>query len=270
MKNKMLFSSETGALFLIFAIVTAIVGTVGYVGIRVAQSQGQQYSHTLDDIAAGRPLTDEQLTQAQNSFHNQIRVLGATGNFITAVDVNPDGRSVSGALQQVIQDQVERRTGTRSTRSNPLPTDVDVTAGSRPTPTATPNPTATATPNATATPEPTATPDESGCANGVFACSNGQTICSELACNQTANCSDGSDENPALCGQADSCCVATRGCPGETGSSCASSCCCCGYGQACNQSDWASGCAAAATRVIRDWDDVVDALEKDIMAEQGN
>ncbi len=271
MKTRKLFSSEAGAILLILVFTIGIVGTAGYIGIRVAQDQGQQYSQTLNAIANNEPVTDEQLDQAHNSFHNQIRVLGATGNVITGVDVNPSSQSLSGVAQQAIQAGVERSQQPPPTRSNNLPSDVANRNRPTPTPTATPAATATATPteSETATPEPTptATPDAE-CPNGTFTCANGATICAELACNTTPNCSDGSDEDAATCGQADSCCVATRGCPGETGSSCADTCCCCPYGQACDQSNWANGCVSAPTRVIYDWEDVVDALEKDIVSSE--
>lgn len=79
---------------------------------------------------------------------------------------------------------------------------------------------------------------------GTFACDNGEVICADLACNGSANCSDGSDEDNAMCGSEDSCCVATRGCPSETGSTCGETCCCCPYGQICDPTDFRRGCVA--------------------------
>lgn len=102
-------------------------------------------------------------------------------------------------------------------------------------------------------PSPTPTPSIN-CSNGTFTCANGTLICAENVCNQTDNCGDGSDESASLCGNQESCCVATRGCPGETGSLCGQGCCCCPYAQACNQSDWRAGCMGAATRYIVDDD----------------
>lgn len=45
-----------------------------------------------------------------------------------------------------------------------------------------------------------------------------------------------------MCGSQDTCCIATNGCPGETATTCAESCCCCPYGEMCDQSNPANGC----------------------------
>ena len=75
---------------------------------------------------------------------------------------------------------------------------------------------------------------------GIRVCANGKKICANKACNGRDDCGDGSDEQG--CGNQDSCCVQTRGCPGETATSCAETCCCCPYGQVCDPVNWWNGC----------------------------
>ena len=76
-----------------------------------------------------------------------------------------------------------------------------------------------------------------------FHCADGSCIAAAVVCNGVSDCPGGDDEDPATCFDQHNCCVATRGCPGETGSSCASTCCCCPYQEACCP-DW-SGCCAS-------------------------
>lgn len=83
-----------------------------------------------------------------------------------------------------------------------------------------------------------------GCTSGVFACNNGSLICRSLVCNGRSECGDGSDES--VCGTELSCCQATNGCPGETATSCAESCCCCPYGEVCDRDNPANGCVRAS------------------------
>jgi hypothetical protein len=66
-----------------------------------------------------------------------------------------------------------------------------------------------------------------------FMCSDGTCIDAAIVCNQRPDCADGSDERPEICDTPGACCVATMGCPGETGSSCAETCCCCPANQRC-------------------------------------
>lgn len=77
---------------------------------------------------------------------------------------------------------------------------------------------------------------------GTFACGGGEIICADIVCNGTHDCADGSDEDPATCGSEVHCCEATQGCPAETGSSCAETCCCCPYGMVCDRTNYANGC----------------------------
>ena len=76
-----------------------------------------------------------------------------------------------------------------------------------------------------------------------FQCGDGSCIAASVVCNGISNCPGGEDEDPATCSDQHNCCVATRGCPGETGSSCAATCCCCPYQQTCCPDR--SGCCAA-------------------------
>jgi len=79
---------------------------------------------------------------------------------------------------------------------------------------------------------------------GIHLCANGKKICASKVCNQKDDCGDNSDEQG--CGSQDSCCVRTRGCPGETASSCAENCCCCLYGEVCDRDNWWNGCIKVA------------------------
>ncbi|HVK83004.1 MAG TPA: low-density lipoprotein receptor class A repeat-containing protein [Kofleriaceae bacterium] len=81
------------------------------------------------------------------------------------------------------------------------------------------------------------------CSGGDFMCSDGSCVPASSVCNTTANCPDGADEDPAICGDQQNCCMATNGCPEETGDSCGSTCCCCPGGQACCADQ--SGCCTA-------------------------
>lgn len=123
----------------------------------------------------------------------------------------PDGNKAlnvieSGALNRMLATQVAC-----GAVSNPLPTDV------------------TAAPIA-------------GCSTGTFVCGNGKLICRDKICNNANDCGDNSDEGSSICGVSQSCCQVTNGCPGETGSDCGSSCCCCPYGQACDRVNPGRGC----------------------------
>jgi hypothetical protein len=77
-----------------------------------------------------------------------------------------------------------------------------------------------------------------------FSCSNGSCISASIVCNGIPDCPGGEDEDPGVCFDPQNCCVATRGCPEETGSSCAATCCCCPLQQACC-ADSSQGCCAA-------------------------
>jgi hypothetical protein len=82
-----------------------------------------------------------------------------------------------------------------------------------------------------------------GTTPGGFDCGDGSSISADIACNGTPDCAGGQDEGD-MCYDPTSCCQATQGCPGETGSSCGGTCCCCGAGEACC-ADW-SGCCPSA------------------------
>jgi hypothetical protein len=99
---------------------------------------------------------------------------------------------------------------------------------------ATPAPTTTTTTTTTTTLPP-------GCE---FSCSDGDCIPASAVCNGISDCPGGGDEDPDVCFDQQNCCVATRGCPSETGSSCAATCCCCPFQQACCP-NWGDGCCPA-------------------------
>lgn len=197
-------NNERGGLFLIFLVITVVGGTTGILAIRVAQQEGQQYSNTLDNIAEGRPLTEQELDRARHSFHNQFRVLNGGGNIINAIDVAPDPGSVvsaygSGAIGNYVDQASNPR---RPTSDKPLPR----------------------------------------CMSGTFTCANGKIICASVVCNGHDDCGDNSDERSTMCNTESSCCLSTNGCPGETGTSCAETCCCCPLNMICDRSNPANGC----------------------------
>lgn len=77
-----------------------------------------------------------------------------------------------------------------------------------------------------------------------FMCADGTCIAASTACNGLMDCPSGEDEDPATCDTPQSCCVATMGCPSESGDECGEMCCCCPADQACcaNPND---GCCPA-------------------------
>lgn len=86
----------------------------------------------------------------------------------------------------------------------------------------------------------------SGCTSGTFVCGNSKLICRDKVCNSSNDCGDNSDEGSNMCGgDGGSCCQVTNGCPGETGSNCGSTCCCCPLGQACDRVNPGRGCVAS-------------------------
>jgi hypothetical protein len=96
-------------------------------------------------------------------------------------------------------------------------------------------------PLSTTTTSTTTTTLPTGCE---FQCGDGSCIVASIVCNGIPDCPGGGDEDVNICSNTSNCCVATLGCPGETGSSCAASCCCCPGGQACCPNP-VDGCCAA-------------------------
>lgn len=97
-------------------------------------------------------------------------------------------------------------------------------------------------------PAATPTPDTGSglnCQTTESSCADGTPVCAELVCNGTQDCADGSDEDPAICGEQSACCQATNGCPGESATECSAECCCCDFGEICDQGNNANGCVAA-------------------------
>jgi hypothetical protein len=207
------FRKQRGALLLIFVVVTLVGGTTGYLAIRAAQEQGAKESAVIDKIARGEPIGENEVSEAIQGKVTAIKILTAGGSVVNAIEPSPDAGSVlSSYATGCIEKGVEQASlGDRPTASKPLPADV----------------TAPAIP---------------GCTSGIFLCSNGNTICRDKVCNDANNCGDNSDERSSMCRSAGSCCQVTNGCPGETGSSCAESCCCCPYGMACDRVNPGRGC----------------------------
>ena len=207
---------QAGELILIFLVTVAVVGTAGTLMIKVIQGQQAAQDNVVNKIINNQPISDAEMNAAINARGNQFKVAGAGAQLINAVDVAPDAGSVVSAYGGACIDKIVDRgmsTTARPTGSKPLPADV--------------------------------TTSIPGCTSGVFTCGNGTVICASKVCNRTNDCGDNSDESTSMCGQAQSCCQATNGCPGETGSSCASSCCCCPYGQVCDRANPGRGCISA-------------------------
>lgn len=76
-----------------------------------------------------------------------------------------------------------------------------------------------------------------------FMCGDGSCVSASTACNGLMDCPSGEDEDPARCSVPESCCMATMGCPSESGETCGEMCCCCPSGQACC-ADPNDGCCA--------------------------
>ncbi len=94
--------------------------------------------------------------------------------------------------------------------------------------------------------------DELNCASGTFTCNDGAVVCAEFVCNSGNDCADGSDEDPSICGEQSGCCVATAGCPSETGTSCGETCCCCGINEICDRDNPENGCVSTNGRGVLD------------------
>jgi hypothetical protein len=92
--------------------------------------------------------------------------------------------------------------------------------------------------------EPTTTTSSTLPSPCEFQCGDGACIPASIVCNGTPDCTGGDDEDPNVCADQGNCCIATLGCPGETGSSCATTCCCCPFAQACCPNP-ADGCCAS-------------------------
>jgi hypothetical protein len=227
---KQLLSNELGGLLLIFVVVVAVGGLAGTLGTRAAMEREQARTAYLDALANGSEITDEMQDSAMTSTRDQFQIMGATGNLINSVDVSPDRQSaVSAYAMGAMGNAVDQGSRSAPSSDNRLPDNVRSNTGAD-------------TSNGSSVDQ---TAVDLGCQTGLYICNSGQNICAELVCNGSANCADGSDEDAEQCGQADNCCVATRGCPMETGSECAETCCCCGYGEVCDQNNWANGCVSA-------------------------
>lgn len=216
MKLLKTLKKQAGALFLIFIVTVAVVGTAGTLMIKVIQGQQAAQDNVVEKIIKNEPISDAEMNAAMNARNNQFKVSGAGAQLINAVDVAPDVNSVVTSYGGACIDKMVERgmsSTPRPSSSKPLPVDVTTTIP--------------------------------GCTSGIFTCGNGSLVCASKVCNSTNDCGDNSDENASICGQAQSCCQATNGCPGETGSSCASSCCCCPYGQVCDRANPGRGCVSA-------------------------
>lgn len=375
MKMRQTLTRQRGGLLLLVVVVTGVTALTGALATRVIIQNQQATNQVYDDIAAGRPVSDERLESARLNTYNNLRVANGAANIIVSIDPSPDaGSVVSSYAGGVISNQVDQASNPdRPTRSNPLPADVPEPAPSCDSANhglcttyascaraggywhngacySTPqtscdsshlslclstadctsaggywyngscnsspqsicdsgnlslcatsaecqaaggywydlkcnaSPSAcyldvTQCANATdcsnalgywynnqchvnaqlCTAENVSEcPDSSSCeqaggywySNSCFSspdqyvCNDGSTILRALVCNGVQNCPGGDDE--ANCGTESSCCVATNGCPSETATSCAETCCCCPYGYICDQQNPANGCVPSS------------------------
>ena len=212
---------QRGGFILLVAVIWLVGGATGYMAIKVAQHEGAKEGQVITKIISGAPITDQEFQEAAQGKVTAVKVLTASGQVINAIEPSPDQKAVlsayaMGAIEQGTQDAVFP---TRPSASKLLPTDV--------------------------------TTQIPGCTSGTFACANGKAICRDKVCNHTNDCGDNSDEASNMCGAAKSCCQVTNGCPGETGSSCAATCCCCPYGQVCDRSNPGRGCISSSATLGR-------------------
>jgi len=172
---------------------------------RKAQAQAR-YMKALEDKHS--EITVEMDAQVVDSINNQFQSLGGGdgGRWILNSDEPPrpaTGSVVNRYIKHSINDYVDRALNPRRpSSSKPLPR----------------------------------------CMSGTFTCTNGKTICANEVCNNKDNCGDNSDERSEMCGTESSCCLSTNGCPGETGTSCAKTCCCCPVNMICDRKNPANGC----------------------------
>lgn len=216
MKTIQPFRKQRGFLFLVFVVTVAVAGTAGALTIKAIQAQQAPIDNVVGKIERGEPISDQEMDAAVKARNLQFQIGGAGASLINAVDVSPDKGSViaaygGGCIDIMVQQGSDPA---RPLKSTPLPADVSA-------------------------------PSIPGCTSGKFTCANGKVICADKACNSSDDCGDSSDEAAALCSTPRSCCQVTNGCPGETGTSCASSCCCCPLNQVCDRTNPARGCVAA-------------------------
>lgn len=207
---------QRGFLFLVFVVTIAVAGTAGALTIKAIQDQQAPIDNVMNKLASDQPVSDQEMDAAVKARNRQFQIAGAGASLVNAVEVSPNAGSVvsaygGGCIDIMVQ---QGSNPARPLSSSTLPTDVS-------------------------------SPAIPGCTTGKFTCANGTVICADKVCNGANNCGDSSDEASALCNTPRSCCQVTNGCPGETGSSCASSCCCCPWGQVCDRTNPARGCVAA-------------------------
>jgi hypothetical protein len=214
-----ILADERGVLLLIAMVTIALATLIGTATVVTIVSQSGGCSSVMQRLADNEPVSEEEIQRCRQALPTQFRTAVAGGSLLNAADAEPNLENVVGQYGSgAIGNMVDRGSTPAATSDNPLPP--DVAAGGGPS-----------------------------CDTGPFTCNDGRTICAEQVCNGTANCQDGSDEPPAIdCGDQKTCCVVTDSCPGETGSSCASNCCCCPLNQVCS-SNAIQGCVAASRQV---------------------
>jgi hypothetical protein len=209
-------SNERGAIILTVLVLWMVVGGTLYLFKEAVQTQENCKTEYYRRLANNEPISEELEKCALNATKNQFNIAGGTASLISATDVNPDKGSVGATyIMEGYGRAVNYASDSRQQRPNKdklLPADVKKAL------------------------------DE--CGSRLFKCANGKAICADLVCNRQNNCGDNSDEG-AFCNNDTTCCVATKGCPGETGSSCADTCCCCPYGQVCDRQNFSNGCISA-------------------------
>jgi hypothetical protein len=209
--------NERGGLVLIGLVAVGLAALIGLATLLTIVGQSGNCNSVMQRLADNQPVSEAEIEQCRQAFPNQFKTAVAGGSIVNAIDPVPN---VDNAVTQwttgFIGNMATRGMTPPPTSGNPLPGDVTGQGGSTP----------------------------QGCSTGVFTCTNGQRICSEVVCNTLPDCSDGSDESPSIdCSTPSSCCITTNGCPGETGAVCGATCCCCPLGAFCS-TNLAAGCVS--------------------------
>ena len=213
------YLNERGGLVLIGLVAAGLAALIGTATLLTIVGQSGNCHSVMERLATNQPVSEAELEQCRQAFPTQFKTAVAGGSLVNTIDPVPNVENAvaqwaSGAIGNMVN---QGANPTPPTSGNPLPGDVTGQGGGTP----------------------------QGCVTGVFTCTNGQRICSELVCNTTPDCADGSDESPALdCSTPASCCITTNSCPGETAAVCGATCCCCPLGMFCSPTAPAAGCVS--------------------------
>jgi hypothetical protein len=210
--------NERGGLVLIGLVAAGLAALIGSATLLTIVGQSGNCNSVMQRLADNQPVSEAEIEECRQAFPNQFNTAVAGGSIVNTIDPVPNvdnavAQWANGAIGNMVSQGANPNP---PTSGNPLPGDVTGQGGGPP----------------------------QNCSTGIFTCNNGQRICSEVVCNTLPDCSDGSDESPAIdCSTPSNCCTTTNGCPGETAAVCGATCCCCPLGEFCS-SDHAAGCVS--------------------------